>query len=380
MIVLVFLATELGNNLFGPNVVFSNILNNLSNLSLHENIKFVVIFNESYKGFEFEKKIGSFIDFVYLKFRGYWDLFFELLKLRNSIVKKYGNVEFKFFYPKPMFMPFLGDQFAFLYDLPYEKLYLGKSLEQLRKEFFFKKLIWKNLKKIFTISRSSFEDIKNLLGLDNLDWIYLGVDRKIFHPISKNENNIFLDSFFRSKGLKSFDSYYFCPAGKIWYRKNILNLVKAFDRFIQQINQKPFLIITANNLDSKDSYVRKVIANSSKYVIFLDKISIEELVHLYNGAEAVILPSFYEGFGLPVLEALACNKIILFSNIKVFNEIYSNNHFVFNPNDVEDICKCMLKFYYEKDKLNKNRILQEDILEKFKWEKSVQSLIQKLIN
>ncbi|MCS7243741.1 MAG: glycosyltransferase [Candidatus Calescibacterium sp.] len=372
MITIVFFGIELGDNkILGPNVVFHSIL---KNINPHSDFRYVFVVKKNSKDFE---NFKDYIDFWEIKYGSYLELFIEVNKIKDWILRKNGGVV-KLLYPKPFFLPLNIEQYAFLYDLPFEKLYQGKTLDSLKKEFLFKSLFWRKLKKIFTISYSSFQDINRVLMLNNLDWLYLGVDTNIFRPIPENDKRRALFSIFSKMGIDFVDKYFFAPLGKIWYRKNALNLILSFKNFCKYVSDKVYLIITANNLDSNDKYVRSVLENSDDRVVFLDNVSNDELVALYNGCLGVILPSFYEGFGLPLLEALACKKNILFSNIKVFNEIYPGNIYTFDPLSVEDITKCMLKFYNEKDYLKSDRILQEDIVKKFSWKEMVDNLLKKM--
>ncbi|MCX7972767.1 MAG: glycosyltransferase [bacterium] len=372
MITLVLFAIELGNNrILGPNVVFQNII---KNLVISQDIEYVLVVNENYQCTENHTK---HMEIFQINPKNYFNFFVTLRNIVEKLSRRKKR-RIKFFYPKPMFFPLNIDQYAFLYDLPIEKIYMGKTLDDLKREFFFKKLLWKNLKRIFTISYSSFQDISHVLNLKNLDWIYLGVDTEIFRPISPQDNVEKLFFIFKKRGIDFIENYFFAPIGKIWYRKNVINLLTAFRKFYSSIDEKIYLVISAVNLDSNDEYVRKVLSNRDKRILFLKELDQEEVVSLYNGSIAVILPSLYEGFGLPVLEALACGKQILFSNIKVFNEIYPNNRYTFNPLEPEDIKNCLLKFYKEKDLIKNNRILDKDTISRFSWTKTVNDLLDKI--
>ena len=150
------------------------------------------------------------------------------------------------------------------------------------------------------------------------------------------------------------------------------------------------MIITANNYnDLKDKYVfkvRKIIQdykiNDNVKFCYVDN---KDMVDLYNGAVAVIFSSFYEGFGLPILESLACKVPILFSDIPVFNEIFNENIFKFDPNDVESIyfqLKNFLEFYLKEDKEKLNRIIELGYKKifNFNWLSTAKNLVSKIEN
>ncbi|MEN3014647.1 MAG: glycosyltransferase family 1 protein [bacterium] len=379
MIGIVFFAIELGNNLMGPNVVFYNILKSLATYSdLSTRLKYFFVFNKDYKKSDLFNLINSIGEIIFVNVKSYVTLFSDVYVLKKQIINKYKHIKLRFLYPKPILLPVNVEQYAFLYDLPFELLYFGKTIKYIKQQLLFKRIIWNRLKKIFTISHSSFNDIKSLLGLKNVDWIHLGVDQEIFRILPEKDYKPYVDSIFRSRGIDVYDGYFFYPLGKIWRRKNLENLIYAFRILHQTLDQKIYLVITANNLDSQDSYVRKVLSIPCQEVIWIKTLSTDDLVKLYNGSLAVVYPSFYEGFGLPIIESLSCGKNILCSNINVFKEIYPDNEFLFEPNNVEDIYKCMLNFYYKKDKLVTNRILLREKATRFSWKNTVDNLITKM--
>ena len=71
----------------------------------------------------------------------------------------------------------------------------------------------------------------------------------------------------------------------------------------------------------------------------------EDLVSLYNAAKATILPSFYEGFGLPVLESMACGTPVICSNVSSISEIVGKDAIFCDPSDPEDIAKQIEKVF-----------------------------------
>jgi glycosyltransferase involved in cell wall biosynthesis len=70
-------------------------------------------------------------------------------------------------------------------------------------------------------------------------------------------------------------------------------------------------------------------------VKFLGGVTSEELLYLYNAAQIFVLPSFYEGFGLPPLEAMACGTPVIASNTSSLPEVVGDAGILIDPNDVE---------------------------------------------
>lgn len=383
---IIFIANELdNNNLNGPNVVFFNIIKTicLNEDKFDKKFKFYFLLPNNLN-FNYLRNQFKNINFINLKVNNKFGLFFTMLILKKFL-KKLGN-NYVFFYPKLSYFPFFENQLAFLYDLPLEKRFLIDEIElkkNIQKQFLFKRKIINSLKFIFTISKSAKEDIIRFLEIEKVGYVYLGVDNEIFKPLNIKDLNI------QKYDLK-YKGYFFYPAGKLWFRKNIINLLLAFYKLISYSeNYKDIqLVITANNYnDLKDKYVlevRKVIKdyklNNNVKIFYVDN---EDMVSLYNGAIAVIFSSFYEGFGLPILETLACKIPILFSNIPVFNEIFNENIFKFDPNNVDSIylkLKEFLEFYLKKDNQELNRIIELGYKKvfNFTWLSSVKNLLSKI--
>ena len=98
----------------------------------------------------------------------------------------------------------------------------------------------------------------------------------------------------------------------------------------------------------------------------------EDLVHLYNLADLFVLPSLYEGFGLPVLEALACGTPVACSNTSSLPEVGGDVVNYFNPMSIKDMANTL----YES--LNKETASKEAIkewIQQFSWEKTSQQIL-----
>jgi len=81
--------------------------------------------------------------------------------------------------------------------------------------------------------------------------------------------------------------------------------------------------------------------NLKKKIIFTGYVSKSELVFLYNAADFFVYPSFYEGFGIPPLEALACGTPTIASNISSIPEVVGDAGILVNPHSIEELCRAM---------------------------------------
>jgi len=111
-------------------------------------------------------------------------------------------------------------------------------------------------------------------------------------------------------------------------------------------------------------------------VILTGTLSPEEVVALYKKSKALTFPSFYEGFGLPILEAQSLGVPVLTSNISSMPEVAGKGALYVNPYDISDIAKGM-------EKLAENNDLCHELIQKgfenikrFSWEESVKKILK----
>jgi len=101
-------------------------------------------------------------------------------------------------------------------------------------------------------------------------------------------------------------------------------------------------------------------------------ISDVDLPALYSGATACINPSFYEGFGLTILEAMACGAPVLASDIPVFREVYEDAVLYFDPHNPANMAKVIRNFVGEKSLSENLRERGLQLSKKYTWETSAQ--------
>lgn len=147
--------------------------------------------------------------------------------------------------------------------------------------------------------------------------------------------------------------------------KNVDGLIKAF-RSLPRAPNRLLLV-----LSGQDHYFWQRIRHEFQYknIIYTGSLSDEELVALYKGAEIFIMPSFEEGFGLPILEAMACGTPVLASDIGVLREVGGEAAYYFNPTSIDDMVNKITRVIRDK-KLMKDLVNKGDRRYKeFSWEK-----------
>ena len=152
----------------------------------------------------------------------------------------------------------------------------------------------------------------------------------------------FLEILKKKKPQKKFSSPYILYVGNAYPHKNLERLLAALPLILKKKKMKLVLAGNDNYFYPKlKTYAEKVGIASN--VIFFGAANDDELIDLYTFSSCVVFPSLMEGFGLPNLEALACNVLPVVSDIPVFREIWGNNLPTFNPYDEKNIAAEILR-------------------------------------
>ena len=191
----------------------------------------------------------------------------------------------------------------------------------------------KRAEKIITGSEAAKADIVNLLNVagDRIEVTPLGVD-KLFRPVSDEKLTPLKKKYRLPERFILF-------VGTIEPRKNILRLVHAFHRLDRDIS----LVITGRKGWLFEEIFKEVKRlNLGERIIFLDFVSETDLPLLYNAASVFVYPSLYEGFGLPLLEAMACGAPVITSNKSSLPEIAGEAGILVNPEDAGEIREAII--------------------------------------
>ena len=222
----------------------------------------------------------------------------------------------------------------------------------------------KNSEHIIADSENTKKDIMRLLRIPEkaISVVYLAVDSR-FKKIEKNNA--------QKEVLKKYkiDKKYILNVGTVEPRKNIINLIEAFRLFMQASDDTDMILVIAGKKgwDYQRCFSKAKDLDIAGSVIFCDYVSDEDMPILYNNAESFVYPSLYEGFGLPVLEALSCGIPVVCSNVSSLPEVAGNAALYIDPGSIESIKEMLLESVYSKETirdLSAQALLQA---EKFSW-------------
>lgn len=224
----------------------------------------------------------------------------------------------------------------------------------------------KNATHICTDSYSSEEDIKKYLGIEEskISVVYGGVNESFYLPVSQKTIEETAKKF-------SIDRNFILYVGDINYNKNIPGLLTAFSQVVQNENIDLVLVGPAFIRETVElEEIKKRISDLSleKRVKLIDYVSDTHLRCLYRMASVYIQPSFAEGFGLPVLEAMASGCAVVSSVETSLKEICGESAVEINPYDTDNIAEGIKVVLT--DKTLRERNIQKGMLQakKFTWE------------
>ncbi|PIZ74271.1 hypothetical protein CO045_01335 [Candidatus Peregrinibacteria bacterium CG_4_9_14_0_2_um_filter_41_14] len=174
---------------------------------------------------------------------------------------------------------------------------------------------------------------------------------------------------------------YFLFVGTVEPRKNLLTLIKAYGRFREQSKQV-FQLIIVGALGWKFQPLLQLIQNSpfKNDIILTDQISCDRLINYYQMATGFIYPSFYEGFGLPVLEAMTLGTPCIVSNSSSLPEVGGNAVLYFNPHSTKALTAQMLKLIQKQDLQQQLTAAGKTQAKKFSWSKHINQLEDTLVS
>lgn len=220
---------------------------------------------------------------------------------------------------------------------------------------------------VLAISESAQNEFINLLKFneDVVHTISTACSQQ-YYPLSKNDLNEDL------VGYLPIDKYFILYSGAADERKNIHGLISAFSRLEETIKNSYQVVLVGKYSDfdreNLKSFAKKQ-GLSEKDIIFTGYVSNEVLNVLYNQCALFVFPSFHEGFGLPVLEAISSGAPTICSNTTSLPEVINFPEAMFDPGNVEDIARCMQRALTDSE--FRRELVSHGLQQakKFTWEK-----------
>lgn len=283
----------------------------------------------------------------------------------------------------------LGAEYLPQYHQFPQKLYLNRSTEY----------AVKHATHLIAVSQATKDDLVKRLNADpkKISVIHEGFDASRFAPATK-------DQIDQIKKKYQIQGAYLLFVGTIQPRKNLERVIEAFARvksdkkatlrpastgaafgrqgYAAQAGNMRGLDNLTLILAGKKGWLSGAIYEAPKkhdvqsQVTFLDFVGQHDLPALYSGAEAFVFPSLFEGFGLPVLEAMACGTPVITSNSSSLPEVGGEAAYYVDPTSIGDISSAMQRLLA--DKGTRQKLIEKGFMQakKFTWEKTARETLR----
>jgi len=216
-------------------------------------------------------------------------------------------------------------------------------------------------KKIIAVSENTALDLMELFKIkkEKIEVIHEGVE---------NYNEFIIDEEKIKAELKLKDPF-FLFIGTLEPRKNIVGLIEAFSQFLQTSKDPSFKLVLAGKKGWQYEPIFEAIKKLKleDNVIYAGYVNLTEKVYLLKNALAFVFPSFYEGFGLPILEAMNMGVPIITSNIASIPEIVIDNALLVDPYNAKSIAEAMAKIATDGELRDKLIMKGRGIAQNFTW-------------
>ncbi len=359
----------------GVGVYSINLINNLSQLYLNDQLQKLTVFtptNSFLNKYVQTIKVPSLVKSSrYGKLAAFsrfiWNTFYYPYQVRNFDLLISPTTHGSFV---------SGNQIITIHDL-ISLRYKNISVHQ---RFYFKYLLpflISKAKLIITVSETTKKDIVSLLKCpaEKVKVVYNGYDHTNYFTIEGNQHLI--ESAY---GVKK----YLLAIGPTYPHKNFETLIQAYKELNDTVRIEYPLVIAGGKspyVNSLKKLVKQLDLEIS--VHFIGYVPVELMPSLYREAHALVFPSLYEGFGIPLLEAMACGCPVITSNTSSMPEVCGNAAIYFDPLDKEALKDAIVKLTDDGELWNEIR--EKGLLQskKFSWQQTAQnlkSLIENIIH
>lgn len=194
----------------------------------------------------------------------------------------------------------------------------------------------------------------------------------IFRPLPKETAFRWVQERFRVQ------SRFILTVGDLQPRKNQIGLIRAFEELVRTNPQiEHSLVIVGKSTWFADRVLEA--ARNSKVadrILFTGFVEDDELLQLYNACDLMVFPSFYEGFGLPILEAMACGRAVVCSNTSSMPEVANAAALLFHPGNKDEMVRAMRDVLLDAELRTRMERLGLHRASLFTWEKTAQKTLE----
>lgn len=272
---------------------------------------------------------------------------FDVYYTPNYTAPLFLKVKF-FFTIHDMIHLIFPDDYSFIH-----RVYYGTVIARLAK----------SARKIFTVSESSRKDIMKFFNVPEgkISVVYNGVDERFSPGDKEGAKNLIAKKY-------NIEGRFLLWVGNNKRHKNLDGAINAFKAIKKDYQNFKFVAV----LNAKDN--RKF----SEDIFIVNVDNDDDLVAFYRSAEVAVLPSLYEGFCLPLLEAMACGCPVVSSNTSSIPEVAKASAILVNPESEDEIARGVIRII--EDKNIRGELIRKGIerSKRFTWQKTAKSILEVL--
>lgn len=225
------------------------------------------------------------------------------------------------------------------------------------------------------VSQYSKNDLCEMTGIpeDRVFITYLAASKEIYYPI-KDKNKMIN----KLKQLGIPNNNYFLSVATIEPRKNLMFAIRCFKKILSEPGlANTYFVIVGRRGWKSDNLFKEIFSDPllKKHVLFTGFIPDNYLRAIYNGALAFVYLSFYEGFGLPPLEAMQCGTPVITSNTSSLPEVVGDAGIMVDPIDEDALCQSMIDIAKDSELRNSFSAKGIQRAKLFSWGKCVEETI-----
>lgn len=262
-----------------------------------------------------------------------------------------------------------GGQYAVIHDLNFmhHPEFLKYSNRKYYRYYFPK--FAKKARRIATVSSYSKTDIAKTFEIanDKIDVVYCGIN-SFFKPLDIAEISAIRNQYTSGEP-------YFLFVGALSPRKNVRGLLQAFELFKKETLSRYKLVIAGSELyRSGELLDYKKAMTFGEDVIFTGRLSDSALNDIYGAAHTFVFVPFFEGFGIPIIEAMQCHVPVIASNVTSLPEVAGDAALLVDPANINEIKKAMIRICNNDDL--RNDLINRGLIQKklFSWERTADLL------
>ncbi len=246
----------------------------------------------------------------------------------------------------------------------------GKSIHKLYYKHIVKRAMMKAAA-VITVSEHSKSDIIKWIGIPEkkIHVTYNGIEERFKPSLDKTSP----DEIKKGYGIPD---RYILFVGNQKPHKNSIGTLKAFKMAVEKERLPHYLILVGIKKDIIEDKNNGIGDEFNNRIICIDNLTDDDLIKLYQSADLFLLPSLYEGFGLPMLEAMACGVPVITSNRTSIPEVVGNAAVMVNPENIDEIANAVCRVLQDEN-------LKMDLVKKglerakvFSWKKMAEETVR----